>query len=99
VLAVLAAIFNVMALNGVLVIACLPILTAPAALRAAMVATDGWRSEGDDRVVRQFIASLRAGRFWRTTLTVGAPLVAATLAAEGVIYFSRAADPRGTRSA
>jgi hypothetical protein len=90
--AVLNAIFNMMALNGVLVIACLPILTAPVALRAAMVAIDCWRSEGDDRVVRQFIAALRAGRFWRTILTVGAPLVAAVLAAEEVIYFSRAAN-------
>lgn len=92
VMAVLSAIFNVMALNGVLVIACLPIVTAPAALRAAMVAIDSWRGDGDDRVVRNFLVALRAPHFWRTTLTLGAPLVAAVLAAEEVIYFSRAAN-------
>jgi hypothetical protein len=92
VMAVLNTIFNVMALNGVLVIACLPIITAPAALQSAMVALDGWRSDGDDRVVRQFIVALRACRFGRTTVTVGLPLVAAALAAEEVIYFSRAAN-------
>lgn len=92
VMAVLSAIFNVFALNGVLVIACLPVITAPLALQAAMVAVDGWRGEGDDRVVRRFIVALRALRFWRTTFTIGAPLVAAALAAEEVIYFSRAAN-------
>ena len=91
VMAVLTAIFNAMALNGVLVIACLPIITAPAALQSAMVAIDGWRSGGDDRVVRQFIFAMRSGRFWRTTLTVGVPLLAAALAVEEVHFFSRAA--------
>jgi hypothetical protein len=90
--AVLSAIFNVMALNGVLVIACLPIVTVPAALRAAMVALERWRGEGEDRVVRQFILALRARGFWRRTLTVGVPLIAAALAAEELIYFSRAAN-------
>jgi hypothetical protein len=89
--AVLSAIFNVMALNGVLVIACLPIVTAPAALRAAMVALERWRAEGEDRVVRQFMLAMRAPGFWRTTLTVAVPLVAVALAAEELIYFSRAA--------
>jgi hypothetical protein len=92
VMTVLTTIFNVMALNGVLVIACLPIVTIPAALRAAMVALDGWRSEGDDRVVRSFVLALRSGRFRHTTLVLGVPLVAAVLAAEEVIYFSRAAN-------
>lgn len=89
--AVLTVVFNVMALNGALVIACLPIITAPAALQSAMVAIDAWRSGGDDRVVRRFLFALRTRRFWRTTLTVGVPLVAAALAVEEVIYFSRAA--------
>ena len=92
VMAVLTAIFNVMALNGALVIACLPIITAPVALQAAMIAVDRWRSEGDERVVRNFIAALRSLRLGRTTLTVAVPLVAAALAAEEVIYFSRAAN-------
>jgi hypothetical protein len=91
VMAVLTAIFNVMALNGVLVISCLPLITAPAALQAATVAIDRWQNEGDDRVVRQFILALRSRRFWHTTLTVGVPLVAAALAATEVLFFSRAA--------
>lgn len=91
VMAALATLFNVMALNGVLVLACLPVITAPAALQAAMVAVDGWRRDGDDRVVRHFLLALRRGRFWRTTLATGVPLVAAALAAEEIIYFSRAA--------
>jgi hypothetical protein len=92
VMAVLTTIFNVMALNGVLVIASLPLITAPAALQSAMAALDTWRERDDDRVVRHFIAALRGLRFWRTTVTVGGPLVAAALAVEEVIYFSRAAN-------
>jgi len=91
VMVVLTRIFNVMALNGALVIACLPIITAPAALQGATVALEQWREEGDDRVVRHFISALRARRFWPTTLTVGVPLVAAALAAVEVLFFSRAA--------
>lgn len=91
VMAALVTVFNVMALNGALVIACLPIITAPAALQAAMDAIDGWRSDGDDRVVRRFILALRTRRFWRTTVIAGVPLVAVALAAEEIIYFSRAA--------
>jgi hypothetical protein len=92
VIAVLTRIFNVMALNGVLVIACLPIITAPMALQAATVALERWRNDGDDRVVRQFIFALRTRRFWRTTVTVGVPLLAAALGGTEVLFFSRAAN-------
>jgi hypothetical protein len=90
-MAVLIAIFNAMALNGVLVIACLPIITAPASLQAAMNALERWRRDGEERPVREFISTLRTVRFWRTTLAVGVPFVAAALAVEEIHFFSRAA--------
>jgi hypothetical protein len=95
VMAVLTAIFNVMALNGVLVIACLPVITAPAALQSATVALERWRGDGDDRVVRQFIAAMRARRLARATVTIGAPMLAAVLAVEELLFFARTGSATG----
>jgi hypothetical protein len=89
VMAVLTAIFNCLALNLVLVLACLPIVTMPAAFQAAIVALDRWRDDGEDRVVREFIAALRSRPLLHATLSAGGPLVAAAVALEEVHYFSR----------
>jgi hypothetical protein len=95
VMAVLTAIFNVMSLNAVLVITCLPLITAPAALQSAAFALERWRSDGDDRVVRQFITALRSLPFRHTTASVGVPMVAAVVAVEEMLFFSRGAATTG----
>jgi uncharacterized membrane protein YccF (DUF307 family) len=89
VMAVLSAIFNCLALNLALLVACLPIVTIPAALQAAIVALDRWRGEGEDRVVREYVAALRSRPFLHTSLAAGGPLAAAALALEEVHFFSR----------
>jgi len=89
VMAVLGAIFNFLALNLALVFACVPIVTAPAALQAAVVALERWRTGGEDRVLREFVGELRSRPWLQTTLAAGAPLVAAALALEEVHFFSR----------
>jgi hypothetical protein len=89
VVAALTAIFNLLALDLALVIVSLPVLTIPLALHAATKALGRWRSEGEDRVVREFLAALRSGRAWQTTIRVGVPVVAIGTAAEEVHYFAQ----------
>jgi hypothetical protein len=88
VVAALAAIFNLLALNLALVVVSLPVVTLPLALDAATTALSRWRSEGEDRVVREFFSALRSGRVWQTTIRVGIPLVAIGTGAEEVHYFA-----------
>lgn len=85
----LRACFNFLALNLVLLIACLPVVTIPMALQAATVALERWRVSGEDRVVREFLAALRSRPPLRTTVAVGAPLAVAAIAAEEVHFFTR----------
>ena len=89
VVAGLRACFNVLVLNLVLLIACLPVVTIPMALQAATVALERWRVSGEDRVVREFLAALRSRPPLRTTVTVGAPLAVAAVAVEEVHFFTR----------
>ncbi len=89
VMAVLSAIFNCLALNLALVVACIPVVTVPVAFQAAVVALERWRRDGEDRVVREFLAALRSRPFVGTTLSAGGPLVAAVIALEEVHFFSR----------
>lgn len=89
VMAVLTAIFNWLALNLALLVACLPIVTVPAAFQAGIVALDRWRNEGEDRVVREFVAALRSRPLLDTTLSAGLPFVTAAVALEEVHFFSR----------
>jgi hypothetical protein len=84
--------FNVLALNLVLVLTCLPVLTVPLAVQAGTVALERWRVAGEDRVVREFLAALRSTSPWRTTLTVGTPLAVAAVAAEEVHFFARGGE-------
>ena len=88
-MAVLSAIFNCLALNLALLVACLPIVTVPAAFQAGIVALDRWRNEGEDRVVREFVAVLRSRPLLHTTLSAGIPFATAAIALEEVHFFSR----------
>jgi hypothetical protein len=88
-MAVLSAIFNCLALNLALVVACLPIVTVPAAFQAGIFALDRWRNDGEDRVVREFIAALRSRPFLQMTQSAGVPFATAAVALEEVHFFSR----------
>ena len=87
---VLTTIFNCFALNAALVLACLPVVTIPVALRAAVVTLDRWRADGEDRVVVEFMLTLRASRLRSTTASVGIPIVAALLALGEIRFFASA---------
>ena len=89
----LTACFDFLALNLVLLVTCLPVVTVPIALQAAMVALERWRVSGEDRVVQEFLVALRSRPPLRTTLTVGTPLAGAAIAAEEVHFFSRGGTP------
>jgi hypothetical protein len=89
----LSACFNFLALNLVLLVTCLPVVTVPVAFQAATVALERWRVSGEDRVVREFLAALRSRPPLRTTVTVGTPLAVAVIAAEEVHFFSRGGSP------
>jgi hypothetical protein len=92
VMAALATLFNVLALNLALLIASLPIVTLPAAVNAATVALDRWRNDGEDSVVREFIAALRSRPFPRTTAALGVPLAAVAVGVAEVHHFARGAS-------
>ena len=83
----LTAVFNVLALNLALVLASLPLVTAPAAVSAASAALDRWARDGEDRVVRQFALEFRARWSARTTLSVGVPMAAVVAGLAEVRYF------------
>ncbi len=93
VIGALTACFNFLALNLVLLLACLPVVTAPMSLQAATIALERWRVSGEDRVVREFLAAFRSRPALRTTVTVGVPLAVAAIAAEEVHFFSRGGTP------
>jgi uncharacterized membrane protein YesL len=91
----LTTLFNVLALNLALVVASLPLVTAPAAVSAASFALDRWRRDGEDRVVRQFIIEFR-GRFCMRTLAgAGVPMAFIVLGLVEIRHFARLATPAG----
>jgi hypothetical protein len=92
-MAALSTIFNILALNAVLIVAALPVITLPAALNAATVALDRWRSDGEDRVVREFVLALQAMKPLRITALIGVPLAAVALGLLEVRHFARLAAP------
>jgi hypothetical protein len=90
IMAALAALFNFLALNLVLLVFSLPVITAPAAVSAATGALDRWRRDGEDQVVREFLVGFRAG--WaRQTVLVGVPLAAGALGVVEVRHFAAGA--------
>jgi hypothetical protein len=94
IMAGLTTLFNFIALNLALLIAALPIITLPAAASAATVALDRWRRDGEDRVVREFIAALRQ-LIRRTTVQVGVPFAAVVLGLVEVDHFAHDRAPAG----
>jgi hypothetical protein len=85
--ALLTALFNILALNLALVLASLPLVTAPVAVSSASAALDRWARDGEDRVVRQFVLEFRARWSARTMLSVGAPMAAVAAGLAEVRYF------------
>jgi hypothetical protein len=95
IMAGLGTLFNVLALNLVMIVAALPLFTAPVAVSAASAALDQWRYGGEERVVRQFIAEF--GNRWstRTVLGAGVPMAAAVLGLAEIRHFARDATLTG----
>jgi hypothetical protein len=91
----LTTLFNALALNLAMIVASLPLITAPAAISAASAVLDQWRHEGQDQVVRQFITELRARCSVRVTLGTGVPLAAVVLGLAEIRYFAREATLAG----
>ena len=94
-MAALTALFNALALNLVMILASLPLITAPTAVCAASAALDQWRRDGEDRVVRQFIVEFRNRWSVRTTLAAGVPVLAAVLGLAELRHFAREATFTG----
>lgn len=91
----LTTLFNALALNLVMIVASLPLITAPVAIGAASAVLDQWRREGQDQVVRQFIAEFRARWSVRVTLGTGVPLAAVVLGVAEIRFFAREATVAG----
>jgi hypothetical protein len=89
----LTTLFNVLALNLVLLVVSLPVITAPAAINAASAALDRWRRDGEDRVIREFLIALRAGSPVRVTVVLGVPLAVIGLGLAEAYHFVRASAP------
>ena len=87
IMAALAALFNFLALNLVLLVFSLPVITLPAAVSAATRALERWRRGGEDQVLREFLIGFRA-RWARQTVLVGVPLAAAVLGVIEVRHFA-----------
>ena len=85
--------FNVLALNLVLLVVSLPVITAPAAINAASATLDRWRRDGEDRVIREFLIALRAGSAVRVTAVLGVPLAVIGLGLAEARHFVRASAP------
>jgi hypothetical protein len=94
-MAVLTVLFNALALNLAMIVACLPLITAPTAVSAASATLDRWARDGEDRVVRQFIVEFRARWSARVMLGVGGPLGAIVLGGAEVRHFAREATLTG----
>jgi hypothetical protein len=94
-MAALATGFNILALNLALLIASLPVVTLPAAVNAASVAMDRWRRDGEERVVREFLRTLRSANPVSVTVTTGVPLAAVALGVAEIRHFAPSATMPG----
>ena len=59
VMAALSSLFNLLMLNLVFLVVCLPVVTVPIAVNGAWTALDRWRAGGEDRVAREFLIAIR----------------------------------------
>jgi hypothetical protein len=87
VMAALGSLLNLLILNLVFLIACVPLVTVPIAVNAAWTALDRWRRDGEDRVVVEFVRAIRSSSPFITTLLVGVPILVTAVAVEEVHYF------------
>jgi hypothetical protein len=95
IMAALGTLFNILALNLVLLIVSIPVVTLPAAVSAASAALDRWRRDGEDRVVREFVIALRSRPPLRATAAIGVPLAAVVLGLAEIHHFAREATLPG----
>lgn len=91
----LTTLFNALALNLTLMVASLPVITAPVAVIAVSAVLERWRHDGEDRVVRQFLIEFRDRWSVPTTLGTGIPMAAAVLGLAEIRHFIRDATPTG----
>jgi hypothetical protein len=92
-MAALGSVFNFLALNLAVLVVSLAVVTVPVALVAATIALERWRTDGEDRVVREFFVALRSLPVLWTTLVAGAPLLVAAIGAEEAHYFAHGGEP------
>jgi hypothetical protein len=85
----LTTLCNVLLLNLALIVASLPLITAPTAVSAASATLDRWRRQGEDQVVRQFLIEFRSRWSMRTTLSTGVPMAAAVLGLAEIRHFAQ----------
>jgi hypothetical protein len=86
--AALAVVFNVLALNVVLVVVSLAVVTVPLAICAAFEAVYRWRTLDEDQVLRTFTLSLRR-RPVAKSLLIGPAMLVAILGGTESVYFMR----------
>jgi hypothetical protein len=94
-LAALTTLFNALALNLAMTVACLPLITAPVAVSAASATLEQWQREGEDRVVRQFVIEFRGRWSARALLGLGVPMAAAVLGLAEIRHFAPEATLTG----
>lgn len=95
VMAGLGTLFNAVALNLVMIVMSLPLITAPVAVSSASATLDRWRRDGEDRVIRQFIIEFRDRWSLRATLAAGVPMAAAALGLTEIRHFASQASVTG----
>lgn len=83
----LGTVFNLLVLNLAFLVTSLPIVTLPITMSAAVSVIDGWRRQGEDRLLKAYWAALTSRSSRRATPTVGLPLVAVLVALQEVRFF------------
>ena len=91
----LTALCYVLLLNLVMMVASLPLITAPVTVSAASATMDRWRRDGEDRVVRQFVIEFRDRWSARTLLGIGVPMAFVVLGLAEVRHFAAEATLAG----
>jgi len=85
----LTTLCNALLVNLALIVASLPLITAPTAVGAASATLDQWRRHGEDQVIRQFLIEFRSRWSMRTTLSIGVPMAAVVLGLAEIRHFAR----------
>jgi hypothetical protein len=88
IMAGLSTLFSLFALNVVVVLSALPLVSLPLAMQAAEVALDRWREDQEERMVREFLRAFRALPTGRTFIRVGVPIAVAAAALLEIRFFA-----------